>query len=158
MLDAMKSVKDKTPDAFRAMQEVMEERPVLVNRAPVLHKYGIMAFRPVLTQGKAIETSPLVTAPFNLDFDGDTMGFHVPVSKEAVEEAYEKLLPSKNLIYAQDMTSPTYTPSQQFLHGLWLASVKSDKSKPVRVYRSKEDALAAYKRGEIKVGQRVKIS
>ena len=155
--DAFRKAKDMDADAMDAMRKVMNERPVLVNRAPTLHKYGIMAFKPVLTKRKAIEICPLVTAAFGADFDGDTMQFHVPVSDAAVQEAKERMMPSRNLFSAAQFTTPMYTPSQEYLLGLWLMSKPADLRKPTKVFRTKEDAVAAFRRGEISIDQPVTI-
>ena len=149
-------VREKHPYARESLQRVIEQRPVVVNRAPVLHKYGIMAFKPVLTQGKTIEISPLITQAFGADFDGDTMQFHVPASDDAVKEAFTKLLPSKNLFKAATLTEPVYTPQQDYLIGLWYAR-RVDKNKPVKVFSTKQDALAAFARGEVAIDQPIKI-
>lgn len=115
-----------------------------------------MAFKPVLTQGKTIEISPLITQAFGADFDGDTMQFHVPASDDAVKEAFTKLLPSKNLFKAATLTEPVYTPQQDYLIGLWYAR-RVDKNKPVKVFSTKQDALAAFARGEVAIDQPIKI-
>jgi len=149
-------VNERHPYAKQSLERVIQERPVVVNRAPVLHKYGIMAFRPVLIPGKTIEISPLITQAFGADFDGDTMQFHVPASDDAVKEAYDKLLPSKNLFKAAIFAEPVYTPQQDYLIGLWYAS-RVDSRKPVKIFKTKKDALAAFARGEIAIDQPIKI-
>ena len=156
LLVAMEMVEKRDRKARAVLEEVVRSRPVIVNRAPILHKYGIMAFKPVLTRNKTLEISPLVTSPFGADFDGDTMQLHVPISEEAVKEAYEKLLPSRNLFSAARLSGPVYKPSQDFLYGLWKAS-QSDKRKPVRVFQSLKDALAAYRRGELTIDQPIRV-
>jgi len=155
-LQAREAVKERTDPALRELQEEMKERPVIINRAPVLHRYGIMAFWPQLTSSKTLEIPPLVVGGFGADFDGDAMQYHVPSKEGAVEEAIEKLLPSKNLFAASDF-DVHYLPSQEYVGGLWSASAKSDKGKPTRTFRNKKDAVAAYRRGDIDVGQNVQI-
>jgi hypothetical protein len=88
---------------------------VYVNRAPVLHKFGIMAFRPKLVKGDVLQVSPLIVKGFNADFDGDAMQFHVPTTDEAVKEAYDRMLPSRSLISPADFKSPVHVPGQQYL-------------------------------------------
>lgn len=149
--EALRAVVDKTPVAKKALLEEMEARPVFANRAPVLHKFGIMAFRPRLSAGSAIELSPLVVKGFNADFDGDAMQFHVPTAKEAVEEAYDKLLPSRSVLSPADMKSPVNVPGQQYQAGLYYATRKTDNSKKTpRTFRNRQDALGAYERGDIR--------
>lgn len=134
----------------------MERRPVIINRAPTLHRFGIMAAYPVLTKGKTLQVPPLTTGGFGADFDGDTEQFHVPVSDEAVEEAIEKMLPSKNLLDVKGFKAH-YIPNQEFLHGLFAATHKSS-GKPVRVFKTKKDVERAYRLGEINIDDPVKVS
>jgi DNA-directed RNA polymerase subunit beta' len=94
--EALKYLKEDNAFAKKALMNVMEKRPLLLNRAPSLHKHSIQAFYPQLTEGDSIRLNPLIVKGFNADFDGDTMGVHVPVSKEAVEEA-ANMVPSKIL-------------------------------------------------------------
>jgi DNA-directed RNA polymerase subunit beta' len=118
-LQAQQAIKENDPLAKRALERVAEQRPVLLKRDPVLHKYGIQAFKPVLTGGKAVKIHPLVTSGYNADFDGDSMSAFVPLSNEAVDEAY-KMMPSRNLfspVTGKIMYSPTYE-SQLGLHTL----------------------------------------
>jgi DNA-directed RNA polymerase subunit beta' len=155
-LKAREEVKNKTDVALREMQLEMKERPVIINRAPVLHRYGVMAFWPQLTSSNTLEIPPLIVGGFGADFDGDAMQYHVPSQDEAVQESIDKLLPSRNLLAASDF-DVHYLPSQDYVGGLWAASAKEDKLKPARVFKSKKDAMAAYKRGDIGAGQRVEI-
>lgn len=154
-LKAMEEVKERTPVALRELQEEMQERPVVINRAPVLHRYGVMAFWPKLTRSNTLEIPPLITSGFGADFDGDAMQFHVPSSPEAVREAQQKMLPSNNLLNVQRFDT-NYAPTMEYVGGLWNASTKTD-NRPVRVFHSKEQAIAAYKRGEITAGQKIEI-
>ena len=155
LVDALKMVKERHPAATAELHRLMEERPVIVNRAPVWHKYGIMAFKPVLTASNTIEVPPLVTAGFGMDFDGDQVQFHVPVSDEAVREAKERLLPSKNLFSAATLKTPMTLPSQDYLMGLWRATQTAEK--PKRVFATADDAIRAYEKGEISIDQPVVI-
>lgn len=159
LTEAIRHVKDKTALAKDIMLKEMAERPVYVNRAPVLHKYGIMAFKPILTTNKALEVSPLITKSFNADFDGDTMQFHVPTTPEAIKEAYEVMLPSKSLISANDFYTPVFMPVEEdILAGIYnmTRDVKNNKQAP-RVFDTVEAAKAAYMRGEISVNTPVTI-
>lgn len=113
----------KKPDsavARKALEHVIQERPILLKRDPVLHKFSVMAFKPVLVEGKAIQIHPLVTGGFNADFDGDTMAGTVPMSREAVEEA-KKMFPSKNL-FSPTTGQVMYAPAQEALLGIHLLS------------------------------------
>lgn len=152
LTEALRMVREKHPIIEGILDKVVSERPVIVNRAPVWHKYGIMAFKPILTNGKAVEVCPLVTAGFGMDFDGDQVQFHVPVSDEAVKEAYERLLPSKNLFSAANLRTLMPVPSQEFIMALWKTTGK-DERLPKRVFTSEDDALKAYMRGEITIDQ-----
>lgn len=146
---ALQHVKDKTDKARSMLQEEMEDRPVFINRAPVLHRFGIMAFRPKLVKGDTMQVSPLIVKGFNADFDGDAMQFHVPTSDEAKKEALERMLPSKNLLSPADFKSPVHVPGQEYLGGLHHATTaRKEKGRP-RVFRNKQDALAALHQGEI---------
>ncbi len=150
--EALRHVKDRTELARSALQEEMADRPVYANRAPVLHKFGIMAFRPQLVKGDVLQISPLVAKGFNADFDGDAMQFHVPTTDEAVREAYARLLPSKSLISPADFKSPVHAPIQDYVGGLYHATRHqhdAKASKRARVFRNKQDALEAYARHEI---------
>jgi len=154
-MDAARAVENKTELARKALLDAMSTRPVIINRAPVLHRYGMMAAWPVLAKGNTLQIPPLVTSGFNADFDGDQMNFHVPVSDEAVQDAVNKMLPSKNLRSVADF-DVHYFPRQEFLHGLHLAS--ATKGRRSHTFASREAALAAYRRGEIGVGDRVVIA
>ncbi len=119
-LVAQDELKKGTPNAFKALEAVTKDRPLILKRDPALHKYSMLAFRPKLIEGKAIQIHPLVTGPFNADFDGDTMAGTVPMSREAVEEA-KKMFPSKNL-FSSTTGGVMYTPTQEALLGLHLLS------------------------------------
>ena len=156
LAEALRHIEDKSPLARDMLLEEMNERPVLVSRAPTLHKFGIMAFRPTLVKGNAIHVNPLVNKGFGLDYDGDQMNIHVPASTEAASEMVARLLPSRNLISPADFKTPMMMPSQTYALGLYLASTAKSESRP-HVFRSREDALAAYRRGELRAGDNVRI-
>jgi len=119
-LKAKEEIKQKTPLAKKALEIVMKERHVLLNRAPSLHKFSIMSFKPTITQGKAVKIPPLVVKGFSADFDGDTMTVHVPISEEANKEA-EKMLPSRNL-FQPGSGRLMMAPSQESQIGLFYLS------------------------------------
>ena len=115
---AQKEVDDRTPRARKALDLAMVKRPVMLNRAPSLHKFSMMAFNPQITNGKAIKIPPLVVTGYNADFDGDTMTVHVPISDKAVRESY-KMMPSRNL-YKPGTGSLMVGPSQESQLGFYL--------------------------------------
>ncbi len=154
---AVQAVKEKSPLARDMLLEEMEARPVFINRAPVLHKFGIMAFRPRLVHGSTMQVSPLIVKGFNADFDGDAMQFHVPTTDDAVKEAYERMMPSKNLLSPADFKSAVHVPSQEYLGGLYAASTgKKEKARP-RVFAKKADAIAAIRRGDVDADDPIEI-
>ena len=153
---ALDLVADKGAAAYDELKTQMSSRPIIINRAPVLHRYGMMAFYPKLTKNKVMEISPVITKGFGADFDGDAMQYHVPSTDKAAQEAIDKMLPSKNL-FATSSFKAHYLPNKDYQSGVYLASSrKDDKTKP-RVYRNKKDAIAAYRRGEINADTQVHI-
>ncbi|MDI6696408.1 MAG: DNA-directed RNA polymerase subunit beta' [Anaerolineales bacterium] len=106
------------PEVWEVLEEVIKERPVLLNRAPTLHRLGIQAFEPVLIEGSAIQLHPLVTTAFNADFDGDQMAVHVPLSQKAVMEARQLMLSAKNLLKPAD-GEPIISPSKDMVLGVY---------------------------------------
>jgi len=124
--EALKHVEDQTDIALNALQGVLKKRPLLLNRAPSLHKHSVQAFDPTLSSGKSIQLNPLIVGGFNADFDGDTMSINVPVGKEAVEEA-KGMLPSKILFKAGD-SSLIPQIAHEYLFGLFMLSEINGKS------------------------------
>jgi DNA-directed RNA polymerase subunit beta' len=153
--EAAQNVANQTEQARKAMLEELEERPVIINRAPTLHRYGFLAAWPKLVGGETLQTSPVIAPGYALDHDGDTMNYHVPVSPEAVHEAITKLMPSANLKSVQKF-DVHQLPRNEFLMGLYLASTADNKNEP-RIFKDKESAVAAYRRGEIRLGDRIVI-
>jgi DNA-directed RNA polymerase beta subunit/DNA-directed RNA polymerase beta' subunit len=152
-LTAQQEVKQNTVAAARALEFEMTQRPVMLKRDPVLHKYGVQAFTAKLTPGKAIKIHPLVTGGFNADFDGDTMAVFVPIGKEAVEET-KKMMPSKNL-FSPGTGGVMNVPGQEALLGLHQLSKM--KRKTNKKYKSASDAAKAVKNGEIELTDVVSI-
>ena len=134
------------PEAMEALEKVVVEHPVLLNRAPTLHRLSIQAFEPKLVEGKAIRLHPLVTTAFNADFDGDQMPVHVPLSDEAQAEARLLMLASKNILAPKD-GKPVVTPSQDMILGNYYLSI--ERSQIDREYKTFEDVYYAYLRYEI---------
>lgn len=154
---AIEEVEKRTPAARDILREEMESRPVMINRAPTLHKYGFMALYPKLIKGDNIRLNPFVFRGYNADCDGDAVQFHVPTTKEAVDEAINKMLPSRNLLTVSDFTAqPNIT--KELLVGLYEGSRKRDNDKtPPRVFATKADALKAWREGRVGPTDKVKI-
>jgi len=153
-LDARSMVEDKHPAALRALQVEIESRPVLMNRAPSLHKFSIQALKPRIIDGKAIEVNPLIVSGYNMDFDGDTAGIHVPVSEEARREALEKLLPSRNL-FSPRAEFVVHAPTKETVFGLYLMTMP--KGVAERVFESDQALMKAYQAKEVAVNTAVKV-
>jgi DNA-directed RNA polymerase beta subunit len=155
-IEALKQVENRTESAKRALLSEMEKRPVLITRAPVLHKYNFLAAKPVLTAGSTMRMSPSVVVGFNADFDGDQMRLHVPSSAGAVREAYERMLPSRNLLSAATFQAHPFIKNE-FLYGLFLASKDRADKKNIKTFRTKDDVIRAFNRGELNANDTVKI-
>jgi DNA-directed RNA polymerase subunit beta' len=124
-------VEQETPEVFTILDEVVKEHPVLLNRAPTLHRLGIQAFEPVLVEGKAIKLSPLVCHAFNADFDGDQMAVHVPLTQAAQMECWTLMLSARNLLNPANGKTIVY-PSQDMVLGInFLTRIKPDAKRPV---------------------------
>jgi len=147
-VQALEYINNKHDVAKKAMLEEINERPVIVTRAPTLHRYGLMAFWPKLTKGETLQISPIVVGGFGMDFDGDASNYHVPASDEARDEVVDKLMPSKNLLSTQKFQAH-YLPRQEYVGGLWNATNRVDSKKQPRVFATKQDALRAFHKGEI---------
>lgn len=138
------------------LDDVIQHRYVLLNRAPTLHRLSIQAFKPVLIEGKAIQLNPMVCSPFNADFDGDQMAVHVPLSKEAVEEAGELMISDHNLIKPSD-GSPSSAPSQDMVLGIYYTTVIDETDKAMQVFRTFDEAVTAYDHKQISLRELVEI-
>jgi DNA-directed RNA polymerase subunit beta' len=138
------------PDAevWKALEEVVQYHPVLLNRAPTLHRLGIQAFKPILVEGEAIQLHPLVCAGFNADFDGDQMAVHVPLSPEAQAEAWHLMLGNRNLL-SPATGEPIVTPSQDMVLGCYYLTADNPQVQPQdqKYYANLEDVLRAYEQG-----------
>ena len=148
---AKKLIEKQKPRIWKILEEVIEDYPVLLNRAPTLHKHGIQAFMPVLTEGKAIELHPLVCIPYNADFDGDTMSVHVPLSSEAQMEARILMLSSRNLLLPAS-GKLAMAASQDIVLGNYYLTVLKESDPPaddkIRFFSSAEELMLAYERDE----------
>ena len=155
-LQAMEYARDKNTIARDALLEEVKERPVIVTRAPVLHRYGLMAFYPRLTKGDTLQISPIVVGGFGMDFDGDASNYHVPATDEAKDEAVHKLMPSSNLMSVSKF-KVHYLPRQEYVGGLYSATDKVNSEKKPRTFATKADAMAAYWRGDMDPNQPIHI-
>ena len=142
--NAKRMVERADVEVWDVLEDVIKDRPVLLNRAPTLHRLGIQAFEPVLVEGRAIKLHPLVCAAFNADFDGDQMAIHVPLSPEAVSEAKFLMLASNNLLKPQDGKAVT-VPSQDMILGSYYLTVAYDDEPGVgKIFKDEAEALMAY--------------
>jgi len=156
---AKRFIERNRPEVWEVLEEVIKERPVLLNRAPTLHRLGIQAFEPVLIEGSAIQLHPLVTTAFNADFDGDQMAVHVPLSQKAVQEARDLMLSARNLLKPAD-GDPIIGPSKDMVLGVYYLTV----SDPTRTYKGEGRAFAsmdevemAYRLGQLEIHTPMKL-
>ena len=139
------------------LEDVIKDHPVLLNRAPTLHRLGIQAFEPILVEGRALKLHPLVCTAYNADFDGDQMAVHVPLSVEAQAEARFLMLASNNILKPQD-GRPVVSPTQDMVMGCYyLTMVKPGAKGEGKIFHSEDEAIMAYQTGEISLQARVKI-
>jgi len=154
---AKKLVARATTEVWDALEEVIKEHPVLLNRAPTLHRLGIQAFEPVLVEGRAIKLHPLVCTAYNADFDGDQMAVHVPLSSEAQAEARFLMLSANNLLKPQD-GRPVTVPSQDMVLGAYYLTLKRPGCKGEgKAFFSTDEALMAYDTGEVDLHAAIKV-
>ena len=154
---AKKMIENKDPKVWDVVEDIIKEHPVMLNRAPTLHRLGIQAFEPKLISGKAIRLHPLVTTGFKADFDGDQMAVHVPLSEEAKAEARILMLGANNILSPKD-GSPIVTPSQDMILGNYYITMEKDgETGEGRVFRNTNEALMAYQRREITLHTRIAI-
>ena len=154
---AKRMVEKERPEVWDILEEVIREHPVMLNRAPTLHRLGIQAFEPVLVEGKAIQLHPLVCTAFNADFDGDQMAVHVPLSLEAQLEA-RVLMMSTNNILSPANGKPIIVPSQDIILGLYyLTLMREGEQGEGMIFSSPEEALLAYDAGHVSLQAKVKV-
>ena len=148
---AKRMVDREVPVVWDVLDEVIKDHPVLLNRAPTLHKLSIQAFEPVLVEGNAIRLHPLVCAGFNADFDGDQMAVHVPLSAEACAEARFLMLASNNIVKPSD-GAPIVTPQQDIVLGFYyLTMIKPDAKGHDKCFVSEDEAMMAYQLGDLHI-------
>ena len=156
-VQAMEKVKKRDLQARDALNEVLKDHPVLMNRAPTLHKLGVMAYNPKLVAGHAIHVNPSTVVPFNMDFDGDTVNIHAPVSDDARKEAYAKMMPERNLIGMRSREI-LYKPEKEYQQGLYIATrMKQGADVRTHYFNTLEEAKQAYRDGLIDVDDPIEI-
>ena len=155
--NAKRMVEKLRPEVWDILEDVIKDHPVLLNRAPTLHRLGIQAFEPILVEGRAIKLHPLVCTAFNADFDGDQMAVHVPLTPEAQAEARYLMLSVNNLLKPQD-GKPVTVPTQDMILGAYYLTVQIDGEKGEGMYFSnKEEALMAYQNGDVGLHCKIKV-
>ncbi len=154
---AKRAVEKVRPEVWDILEEVIRDHPVLLNRAPTLHRLGIQAFEPILVEGKAIKLHPLACTAFNADFDGDQMAVHVPLSMEAQAEARFLMLAHNNILKPQD-GRPVISPSQDMVIGCYYLTIVHEGAKGSgRVFSSEDEAIMAYSLGQITLQSPIKV-
>ncbi len=154
---AKKMVEKLRKEVWDALEDVIKDHPVLLNRAPTLHRLGIQAFEPVLVEGRALKLHPLVCTAYNADFDGDQMAIHVPLSAEAQAEARFLMLSANNLLKPQDGRPVTVPTQDMVLGSYYLTIVKEDEIGAGKVFRDKDEALMAYENGVVGLHAPIKV-
>ena len=158
---AKRMVERVRPEVWDVLDEVIKEHPVLLNRAPTLHRLGIQAFMPVLVEGSAIQIHPLVCHAFNADFDGDQMAVHVPLFSGAIAEAKNLMMSSSNILSASD-GHPVVSPTQDIVLGAYyLTAERADHEtvpeKDLKVFATEEEAMMAYHSGSVALQQPIRV-
>jgi DNA-directed RNA polymerase subunit beta' len=155
---ARRLIERNRPEVWEALEGVIGERPVLLNRAPTLHRLGIQAFEPILIEGSAIQLHPLVTTAFNADFDGDQMAVHVPLSQKAVQEARSLMLASKNLLKPAD-GEPIISPSKDMVLGVYYLTMaqKAAHKGDGRSFADMDEVEMAYVLDQVEVHSEIKL-
>lgn len=156
---AKRFIERNRPEVWEVLEEVIKERPVMLNRAPTLHRLGIQAFEPILIEGSAIQLHPLVTTAFNADFDGDQMAVHVPLSQKAVQEARELMLSSRNLLKPAD-GEPIISPSKDMVLGVYYLTTSDESRKHKgdgRVFADIDEVELAYNLDQLEVHSKIKV-
>ena len=154
---AKRKIERVQPEVWDVLEEVIKEHPVLLNRAPTLHRLGIQAFEPTLVEGRAIRLHPLVCTAYNADFDGDQMAVHVPLSAEAQAEARILMSAAQNILNPKD-GKPVVTPSQDMVLGNYYLTLElADQIGEGKVFKDTDEALIAYQNGYIHLHSRIAI-
>lgn len=153
---AKRMVERVRPEVWDVLEEVIKEHPVLLNRAPTLHRLGIQAFEPVLSEGRAIKIHPLVCTAYNADFDGDQMAVHVPLSAEAQAEARMLMLSAHNILSTKD-GRPVATPTQDMVLGAYYLTIDKAPEDKLKLFSSMNEALLAYHHKTLGLQDRIKM-
>ncbi len=154
---ARRLIERNRPEVWEVLERVIKDRPVMLNRAPTLHRLGIQAFEPILVEGSAIQLHPLVCTAFNADFDGDQMAVHVPLSEKAVWEARNLMLASKNLLKPAD-GEPIISPSKDMVLGVYYLTMEGEKKKgDLDTYASIDEVELTYQLEQVKVHTPIKL-
>ncbi|MBN1304612.1 MAG: DNA-directed RNA polymerase subunit beta' [Anaerolineales bacterium] len=155
---ARRLIERNRPEVWEVLEEVITERPVLLNRAPTLHRLGIQAFEPIIIEGSAIQLHPLVCTAFNADFDGDQMAVHVPLSQRAVQEARELMLASKNLLKPAD-GEPIISPSKDMVLGIYYLTMDHKDAHPGdgRVFADFDEVELAYNLEQVDIHTEIRL-
>ena len=155
---ARRFIERNRPEVWEVLEEVIKDRPVLLNRAPTLHRLGIQAFEPILIEGSAIQLHPLVTTAFNADFDGDQMAVHVPLSEKAVNEARTLMLSSRNLLKPAD-GEPIISPSKDMVLGVYYLTMMDNLEHAGKgsVFANLDELELAYQLDQLHVHTKVKL-
>ncbi|UAC48271.1 DNA-directed RNA polymerase subunit beta' [Bacillus aquiflavi] len=154
---AKRKIERVQPEVWDVLEEVIKEHPVLLNRAPTLHRLGIQAFEPTLVEGRAIRLHPLVCTAYNADFDGDQMAVHVPLSAEAQAEARVLMLAAQNILNPKD-GKPVVTPSQDMVLGNYYLTMERENAVGEgMVFKDSDEALIAYQNGYVHLHTRIAI-
>lgn len=155
--NAKKMVERATPEVWDVLDKVIQDHPVLLNRAPTLHRLGIQAFEPILVEGKAIKLHPLVCTPYNADFDGDQMAVHLPLSAEAQAEARLLMLSTNNILAPKD-GRPITTPTQDMVLGsYYLTSEDESETEVKHIFKDYMEMMKAYFNKDVTLHTRVKV-
>jgi len=154
---AKRIVERAKTEVWDVLEEVIKEHPILLNRAPTLHRLGIQAFQPILAEGKALRIHPLVCTAYNADFDGDQMAVHVPLSMEAQAEARFLMLSSNNLLKPQD-GRPVVSPTQDMVIGCYYLTIEKDGEKGEgKAYSNENEVVMAYETGNLGLHARIRL-
>ncbi|MBP3337517.1 MAG: DNA-directed RNA polymerase subunit beta' [Clostridia bacterium] len=154
---AKRMVERVKPEVWDVLEDVIKEHPVLLNRAPTLHRLGIQAFEPILVEGRALKLHPLVCTAYNADFDGDQMAVHVPLSPEAQAEARFLMLSANNLLKPQD-GRPVAVPTQDMVLGAYYLTITDENEKGAgKIFASENEAILAYNNGVIGLHAPIKV-
>jgi DNA-directed RNA polymerase subunit beta' len=155
---AKRVIERERPEVWEVLEDVIKTRPVLLNRAPTLHRLGIQAFEPILVEGKAIQLHPLVCQAFNADFDGDQMAVHVPLSRKAVEEARKLMISSRNLLKPSD-GEPIVGPTKDMVLGVYYLTLLDPQPRKGdgRNFYGLDEVEMAYELGQVHIHAKIKL-